>query len=164
MPAAKNDLELIVDRIATLLKNNLNTKLASITTEKNDSITMEQFNSTNAYALLELNTKIFNFDPILAILVDDITSDSRGPATMHLASLFILAIKADNGTDAADVVHRKMCRYMRAIEEVFEDNFDSLELGTKYNIRSLAPKRLADLNDDKPFRSAGVVLSFSYTS
>lgn len=161
MSAPKNDLEKIVDSIVAIFQNKFNTKCSAISTEKNDGLTLESLDNS-AYGVLDLNTKPMTWDPFLTILVDDVRTTGQGPMSSHIVSLLVLLVKEDQGTDAD--IHRKMLRYLRAVEEVFEDNFSDLNVNARYEIQSLAPQRLKLLNSTKPYRGTGVAVSFSYTS
>jgi hypothetical protein len=159
--APKIDLEKIVDSLVAILKAHLNTQIAAISSEKNDGLNMESvFNS--AYALLDLNTQPMTWDPFVVILVDDIRTQGQGPMSAHIVSLLVLLVKEDQGTDSD--IHRKMLRYLRAVEETVEGNFSDLSVNTKYEVQSLAPQRLKLLNSSKPYRGTGVAVTFSYTS
>lgn len=161
MSAPKLDLETILDSVVTLFNSKFNTKLSSISTEKNDSITLAQLDS-RAFGLLSLNEKVMNYDPFIAVLIDDLKSTGIKSATATVASMFIICVKEDAGMDAE--MHRKMLRYQRAVQEVLEENWDDLTTGSFYEIQGLAPQQLKGLNTSKLFRGAGVVVQFPFTS
>lgn len=157
----KQDLEVILDSIQTLVNANFNTKLTSITTEKGDNLLLQPLDS-RGFAILGLTETIMNYDPFIAILVENLENISIPGGSASKATFYVVAVKEDNGVDVA--IHKKMLRYQRAIQEIFIENFDDLGTGTKYEIAGLAPQRLQGLNTSKTFRGAGVVVSFPFTS
>lgn len=160
MAVQKQDLEVIVDSIVTLLKAKLPSKLTSITSEKGDSTSLPAIDPA-AYVIFTLNKQPVIYDPFLFVFPIDLRTEGRRGLSAHTVSLSVLTIKSDAGENLG--IDRTMLRYMRALEEVFEENFDDLGTGAKYIIESLAPKQIGDLNSGKQFKAAGVALTFSYT-
>lgn len=167
MAVLKQDLEVILDSIVTLIKNKLNTKLSAISSEKGGSVPLpaidtsnDSFGLPNGISILTLNEKIFNVDPFIHLEITDIQSTSMPGITANKVSLAVLAVKADEGDNAN--IHRTMLRYMRALQEIFEENFDDLAVGSKYSIENLAPRTLGELDTVKTFRGSGVGITFQY--
>lgn len=160
MAIKKQDLEVILDSVVTLLQSKLNSKLTAISTEKGDTVPNLAIDN-NAYVILGLNQKTINFDPFVMLIATDIKTKGERGISAHEVDLSVLTIKADEGENIN--IHRTMLRYMRAMEEVFEENYSALDTGVFYNIQTLAPKTLVDLNTNKTFRGAGVGLTFQYS-
>lgn len=168
MALKKQDLEVILDSVVALIKSKYNSKLTSISSEKSDSVPLPAITTSvdangvnDGIAILDLNTKVINADPFVILICSDIKSLGERGLTAHNVSLSVLVVKADAGENHD--IHRTMLRYMRAMEEIFEENFDALDTGSKYIIESLAPKSLGELNSSKTFRGAGVALTFQYS-
>jgi hypothetical protein len=147
------DLESLLTDVETVLKNNLNTKLASIDTEKNDGITLRTVNS-NAYHLQTMDQKNANFNPLILYGVDDNDAQPIGPANAHSYNISVVLVLADNGSDAAFNVIKRLLRYQRAIKEVFQDNWTILNKATRLKVSELAP----DLNSSEEYKFVGVRL------
>ena len=155
---AKFDLENMVDEVVALVKAQLNTKIAEINAEKADSVTLATIEAT-AYSVLSLNNGIMNFDPFVVVYVEDIESQGIGPGTADFITLPVIVVAADMGTDTE--IYKRMLRYMRALKEIFEENFQRIEPGNNLIIESVAPQYITGLNTNKRHRGAGVALKFT---
>jgi hypothetical protein len=162
MSAAKIDVETAIYNILSIFQTNLNNKLDSINTEKNDGISCQHVDPSIGYAILTLEEKIMNVDPLIFIFIEDILTVSRGPASESNVSLVIVVVKEDDGSDTQ--IQKKMLRYMRACSEVIEDNFSDLLSGGLLELRNLGPRFLQGLNTSKPFRGAGVAITMPVSS
>ena len=153
---AKYDLEKLLNDIETILKANLNTKLAAIDTEKADSITLATVDST-AYVRQSLNGETVNSDPFIFYGVDEIeTVEGLGFGTNAKYSITVMLILADMNADL-DIANR-MFRYLRAIQEVFQENWNETDNGVKLFISSLAPIAVTDMDTNATYRAIGVKL------
>lgn len=117
--AAKYDVESLITDIQSVLSSNLNTKLSTIDTEKNDGMTLTTVASA-AY-FLDMDDKAANFNPIVLIGESENIGEGIGPATSEKVTIQVALILNDNGTDLNIV--KRMLRYRRALKEVIEDNF-----------------------------------------
>lgn len=162
MRAPRIDVETAIYNIASIFQSDLNAKLLSINAEKNDNITCNPVDVDNGYAIITLEEKIMNADPILAVLIEDIRTSSIGAASESVIDLIIVVIKEDDGSDIQ--IQKKMLRYMRACSEVIEENYSDLLSGGVLQIKNLAPRYLQGLNTTKPFRGAGIGISIPVSS
>ncbi len=150
--AVQYDVESLITDIETLLKNNLNTKLSAIDTEKNDSIVLKQVNSS-AY-FWDLNSSAVNYDPAILIVESDNESEGLGPATKQVITLNVTIIVADKYTDLFIV--KRMHRYRRALREVIETNFQRLRGCDNLKIQSLPVISLDDGDGAMSFKAIGI--------
>lgn len=149
----KYDVENLLSDIQSLLTTYLNTKLSEIDTEKNDGITLKQVDSS-AYFLQTLDGKAANFDPFILYGVDTIESDGRRSATLRKYQISVVIVLADSRSEVTPAA--RMFRYLRALEEVFEEHW--AENGNAINlvIQSLEPVEIKLFNTSQPYRAVGV--------
>lgn len=111
------DIETLVDSLTIILKNNVNTKITAINTEKGD------FNidaiDNNAY-YFGLFNEMPNFTPFIVLGFDSLTGVSNGNETIQAFSLTIDVALQDDGDNS---IYRKLLRYNRVIREIIEDNW-----------------------------------------
>lgn len=162
MSAPKQDIEVMINSVVGLIKNNLNARLTAIAAEKNDGITLPALDVNNAIAVISLNDKIMNYDPFVFIGVEDIQTEGFGPASSHEVQLSVVLIKSEDLNTT--YMWQQMLRYMRAISEVIEQNFADLLCGGQIRIKNLAPKDITELNSSKQFRGTGISLSLPVSS
>lgn len=129
------DLEALISDIQSVLANNLNAKLTALDTEVGDGLVLKPVDS-NAYFYQSLNDHAAIYDPFVLIMVADIKSDSRGPATSKTYTILVILAFTDQ---MESLMYKRLYRYHRAIEEVFEDNFRTPSGPINMRIGSLAP-------------------------
>lgn len=147
------DFENILDNVESILKTNLNTKISEVNTEKSDSITLNDVDSS-AYAFQSLNNEIVNFDPFIVYGLIDIESDGIGPYTSSEAIIQVVLVACDTSEGVG--MDRRMFRYQRAIKEVIESNWQSGGLGNKIKIDSLMPMTVKRLDGSEEFKAIGI--------
>src|SRR4051794_37346159 len=119
----KYDVEQFLSDLSTILSTYLNAKLTEIDNDKNDGVTSKGIDS-NAIFTLSLDQVVVNYDPFILIGLD-IKSTSVASATADILSIPIMLVIEDSGD--ADI-KKRILRYMRALKEVFEENFASLQI------------------------------------
>lgn len=155
--AAKYDLESFTSDIETLLKANLNTKIAAIDTEKADGITTGPVNDA-AYFFQSLNEDVVNLDPFIFWGVDNIVSDSLGPATLETVSVAIMLVMEDTAEDGN--LRKRMLRYKRALQEVFQDNWDKTSNRVKIKVQTFPPTQFKDeVNSSNEAKAVMVIVT-----
>ncbi len=151
------DLEALMYEVEAFLKLRLNTEISAISTEKNDGLSLATIGS-NAYAVQSLDDKIMNYSEFVFIQCMDIKTVGQGPATSKDYSITALIVSASKQNQLNQV--KRMFRYGRAMERVFEKYWDSTNSQKiKFKIESIPPQDYTDLNQTKSYRVAGVVLS-----
>jgi hypothetical protein len=149
------DVEVFLSNIETILKNNLNSKLASIDTEKNDGITLKTLVS-DAYFFQELNSKVANYNPFLLYGVEDLGTKAVEGFSVQEVTVSIVIVVTDDGEDQN--IAKRMLRYSRALQEVFEENFCLVENSVKLIIQNLMPVEFNMLNSSDSYRAVGINL------
>lgn len=154
---ARYDLETLLADVETMLKdstNGLNAKITAINTEKNDSITLAQVNSS-AYLFQSYDSKVLNYDPFIFYGVDDIEGVGIGAHTSEIYSISIILLLAKKN-ETVEVT--RMLRYLRCLQDCVKSQWDFIEhkgLG-KAEIIPGAPVELKLLNSSQPHRAVGV--------
>ena len=151
------DLESLLGEVETILKADLNTKIAAINSEKNDNIDMETI-SNDAYFLQSLSEKSINYDPFILYGVSQFENDDPGNFgfTSTKVLIEIVLVKADEGQDLQII--KKMLRFQRALREVIEDNFDSISHKVKMQVQSQVPIDLNLLNSSHSHKAIGITI------
>lgn len=129
----KFDEEQLLLNLEATLKAKLNTKIASINAEKNDSIVLATI-SDNAF-IMDSDDKESNYNPYIIYMITDQTSESRGPGTSENLVINIALVFSDSGQDKSIV--RRMLRYRRCLREVIEENFRKISPCDQATIESL---------------------------
>jgi len=154
----KFDLECFLDNLEQFLKDKLNDRLIAIDAEKNSGWTTELVDP-EAYVFQSLDNMPVNFDPILFYGVSQMPSKGIGPATAKNPKIEISVIKAD---DEVKTIGKKLLRYQRALEEIFEENFYKINnVRPKIEISSLQPISFKMQNSGEQFRAIGIEIELS---
>jgi hypothetical protein len=154
---ARYDLEQLMAEIQALLAANFNTKVAAISTEKADSMVMKTV-ASGAY-FTTMNFKQANYNPFILYGIEDIQSDSTESASIRTVTIQVALILTDSGDDTDVKMQARMLRYLRALEEVFQDSYQLAESGVKLKIQSLRPDTFAYANSTELARVVGVNLT-----
>lgn len=134
---ARYDVENFTDDLLAFLQANLNTKLSSLDTEKNDGITLAQIAST-AYFFQNLSTEIVNYNPFIFYRIDTMGgAQNLFSAVDKNFQMQVMVIVSDNGNDV-DIM-RRLLRYQRAMIELFESNFANVSKLGAIKVQGLAP-------------------------
>lgn len=149
------DIEEILISIDTFLKANLNTQIGLMNSEKNDTIVLKTI-SNSAYFIQTLNDAMANYDPYILLGVSDITSTGIGPGTAKLLRFEVVLILQDGAQDL--FIGKRMLRYLRVLEDLFNKNFNKVLPHVSFKINSLVPIAITAVNSNDPFRAVGVEL------
>jgi len=154
----KFDVECFLDNMEQHIKDNLNDRLASIDAEKSSTWTTEPVNE-KAYVFQSLDNMPVNFDPILFYGIAQVPSKSIPGATAKNYKIEISVIKSDS---ESKTIGKKLLRYQRALEEIFEENFYKINnVRPKIEVSSLQPISFRLQNSSNQFKAIGIEISFS---
>lgn len=157
---AKYDIESFLDDVLQHMKDKLPTKLESITTEKDDGIVLDPV-LDEAFFLQTMDGEITNYDPFIVYGIDDVSVEGIGPMSSKSYKISILVVKSDNGLDTN--ITKRMLRYLRALEEIFQDSF--AEIGNKVKLRvNSYPIEITRLNETNQYRVTGVSIEMELAS
>lgn len=134
---AKHDPETIIRDIETFLKANLNTQIASMNTEKSDSITLDTV-SSDAYIIQSMSTQVANFNPFVFIRLFEDESDGIGPYTAENL-LFDAVICFTVGQNEGEDTGYRLLRYLRIMKDLFEANFNKISGRFQFKVQALEP-------------------------
>lgn len=152
--AKRYDIESFAKDVEATLKSKLNTKITSINTEKGD-YDIDPI-SDKAYFFQTLNDKVNSFSPALFYYIDDIRSDGIGPATSDDISIEIVIILS-NSNDGKQAY--KLLRYLRALKELFNDEFNNVKSNRTVKVESLVPINFALQNSSSYVDGIGIRLT-----
>lgn len=155
-----SDFESILDSVKSIMVNNLNTKLTSIETEKDDDIVLPEI-SSSAYFLQSLDEAAANFDPFVAYGIEDIETTSLGPHSAEKLFISAVIVLTDNGRDE---INRIMFRYSRALKEIFEENWQLVDSSTKINITRSTVVPFKALDSSATYKAIGIEIEITIAS
>lgn len=151
---ARIDFEDILDNVKTVLTNNLNTKIVSINSEKDDGIDVPSIDN-NAYYLQSLDYEIMNHDPCIVYGIEEIETDEKSYGhTLEKLFISIVVLLSDNGRKE---ISRIMFRYSRALKEIFEENFRNIN-SNNYLIDRLTPVPFENLDGSQTYKAIGIII------
>ena len=130
------DIETVLDDIETFLKANLNTQIATLNSEKSDSITLADIGS-DAYLLQKLNNQFSNFKQFIFYGLARTSAEGVGPATIRKLSFSVIIIVAED-ENSQDIVKR-MLRYGRVLKDLFEKNYNKISKRVIFKIDLMEP-------------------------
>lgn len=150
------DIENFLDELETFLKDNLNTKIQSVNTEKNDSLTLSTIDSS-AYFFQTMNDTVSNFDPFVYYGLQEIESIGMGPATMKKFIVVVAIILEDSAEDIK--IGKRLLRYSKALSELVEAHYaDITSHSLKVKIQNLTPISFKLIDTSENFRAVGIEL------
>ncbi len=154
----KFDVECFLDNMEQHIKDKLNDRLAAIDLEKNSGWTTEPINE-KAYIFQSLDNMPVNFDPILFYGIAEVASKAIYAATAKEYKIEISVIKSDS---ESKTIGKKLLRYQRALEEIFEESFYKINnVRPKVEVSSLQPVSFRLQNSSNQFKAIGIEISFS---
>lgn len=153
---AKYDLEQLSLDLVAILQANLGAKLAQISTLKNDGLVLLVPDTARGYFFQSLEKETATNQPVFVFygLDDPVTKYSSGQATGIEVDLFFILVLQDTAENP--VFTRRLLRYMRAFQEVFEENFTKINRSVRISVSSLAPVPLGALDNAGAAGATGV--------
>lgn len=157
----KYDVEILEADLLALVQAKLPGKLTEITAEKADSITIptpandQYFNSTD--------DEVDNRTLAVQYGIVDGSPDSISSNTAE-DNRYIFLIYVNEINQLPGVVRKKLFRYIRALKEVFEENFDQFSFVSKMNIVTIAPQSWAENENSPVYKVGGVYIETSLVS
>ena len=153
--AKKYDSEKFVNDVTSYMKQHLNTYIDNINLEKDDGMIINSI-ADEAYIFQTLDDKVVNHSPCVFYYIDDIVSEGIGPETSEQVMLDIVIIMSDPKDGSLAF---RLLRYLRALKELFNEGFNSLNYSKKINIESLVPVSFALQNSSDYVHAIGVRLT-----
>ena len=151
---ARYDLESLITDLKAICQANLNAKLTAIDAEKADGLTSFQI-PTTAYLFQDLRQEsIAPHKAIMFFGVDDPESNGIGPATLERVEIYFIVI-CQRLPDALEY-HTRLLRYMRALKEIFEENWHKIPNANRFTISSLSPTTLEGPGFQAGYKAVGV--------
>jgi hypothetical protein len=156
----KYDSEMLLNDLFTIVKQNLNSKISEIQAEKTALLGDQNFvvPLINDKAWFDtLDDKTANFDPYVYYGLNDNTVIELASAESSELAIFFTVVLHYNGNDAT--MYRKMLRYIRALQEIVREHFDSIPEVARFQVRTIVPNDLRDLDTSEMHKIGGVVIN-----
>jgi len=159
----KYDIERLEADMLAPVQTKLPDKLAEITTEKAESITLDvpeddqYFNTTDD----EVDNRTLSVQ--YGLIDGSPTSISSSTAEDNR---YIFLIYLNEMNEKPGVVRKQLYRYIRALKEVFEENFDRFHCVSRMNVQPIAPTSAGwEDNELSPvYKVGGVYIETSMAS
>jgi len=151
----KYDIEIAEADLLALVKVQLPAKLTEITAEKADSITLavpadaEYFNGTDD----SVDNRALS---VYYGLIDD-TPNSIGSATAE-EGRFMFLFYLNELNQKQGVIRKKLFRYIRALKEIFEENFDYFPYLSTFKIVTIAPQSWRENETSPAYKVGGIYI------
>lgn len=158
MSVKRYDIESFLSDVSGFLQSNLNTQILAMNSEKNDSLTLAQI-SSSAYFLQTLNEQVAAYDPFIFYGVQDVKTEGAGPTSRKAYTVNVIVVLSDQGQDS--LIAKRLFRYGRVLEDLFEKNWASLGSSVKIKVQSLVPVSFRLANSSDFHRAVGVALDFT---
>lgn len=163
---AKFDGEDLMNLLASVMQNNgaLNVQITAIETEKatkGQSLTPGlSAIADGSYYPQTWNDKILNSNPAIFYGIEDVDSLDGGGTTAKTYLCFVEIILIDSGQ--TNDVWKRISRYSRALEEIFENAFDAAAEAGKVKIKQVRPISFkADMDSSEEIKVGGISISVS---
>jgi len=154
----KFDIETLEADLLALVKLKLPAKIAEITAEKADSIALDvpgnsqYFNSTDD----EVDNRKLSVQ--YGIIENDPASISSNTAE-NGSYIFLVYLSEINNKPG--ILRKKLFRYIRALKEVFEENFDRFPCASNMKITTIAPQSWRENEMSPVYKVGGIYIKTS---
>jgi len=153
--ANRYDIEAFCDNVGAFLQANINSKITSINTEKNDSFTLTQIDS-GAIFFQTLGDEVANYNPFILYGIADMPAENAYSEIGVIVRLQVCVILAD-AQNATETI-RKLLRYQRALIELFTSNYSDVGVIGKVKVSGLMPVDIKLLNRSSYDKVIGIEL------
>lgn len=156
------DGEDLLDDVVAIVQAGLTAKLAAIEAEKiakgkgvNGGLPAPE---SDAYYRQTWSDKILNHSPAIFYGIEDVQTESMGPATSEKFKVFVEVVLVDSGMDT-DTANR-LLRYSRALREVLQEKFASVAETGRIKIETVRPVSFKmDADSSEEIKVGGVSLT-----
>lgn len=151
---AKFDGEVLLYKLADLIKSKLNDKLTAIDSEKGNDFETPHL-SNDAY-FDDLDEDVSNFQTYCYFGINNNALIEGGNTFGEDYNVFFTIVRAYEGNDGKQ--NRKMLRYIRALKEIVAENFDKYSAASLLEVIAMNPTNMKDVDNDTFHKLAGVVI------
>lgn len=149
---ARFDLESMRDEFLNLFKTKLNDKIAEISTEKGDSITLDTF-SDEQY-VNDLNSKVMNYDEFVFYSFGNVSTIPNYKKYALEAVLNFEVVFVDRQGGA--LAESKLLRYTRAMADLVYENIEEIAVVGEIEVELFTPVTVQESLDSPVLRVAGI--------
>jgi hypothetical protein len=140
--AARYDAESLCDDLEAILKAGLNTKIAEISAEKDDGLSLATIED-DAYFFQTLGDRAANFNPIILYGVEDQDPRQQGEDVALRLTLVVMIIFSysgqENVTGENRALGKMLMRYGRALEETLRETWGKSRNRHRFEIKGRPP-------------------------
>lgn len=153
------DIESYLLAIRDFCVSNLNTQVSSLNSEKSDTLVLKEIDSA-AYFITTMNNRVANFNPYVLIGITNIVGQSSGPAVVKELTFGVSILLQDSMELTSEDLNAgvRILRYLRVLEDLFNNGFNKILPHAKFRVNSLVPIAVTAPNSNDPYLAAGVEL------
>jgi len=118
----KKDEEYWYFKAVNAVKNNINTKITAINSEKNDGIDLKTFDA-NAFFFQSFGNQLPNYIPAICFDSKIESQDTNGFVCSEKINLAIQALVSSEMKANSEDIARLILRYRRVLKDIIEDEF-----------------------------------------
>ncbi len=154
------DAELLLTKLENIMKSKLNDKITQIQAEKDallgdKNYEMKLLDDTAWFDSLDEETA--NYDPFIYFGITSPDPIAVGGATAQEIGFFFTVVTSyDN---ESNINYRRCLRYIRALTEVVNENFDKVPATSNFEVSTLSPRDLRDIEFDTRHKICGIEVS-----
>ena len=152
------DVETLESDLLALVKAKLPDKIADITAEKADSIVLNV--PTNSQYFNTTDDEVDNRKLSVMYGVVDGSPNSIGSNTSE-DNRYIFLVYLNEQNLKTGIARKMLFRYIRALKEIFEENFNSLSCVSTLKINSIAPQSWSENETSPVYKVGGVYIETS---
>ena len=148
------NFELLIKNILKIFKENLNTQITNINSQNTD-YKISLIND-NAWDIQYLGRNTLNYNPFAMIAMPESPKviDSTGPDTSFEVEIHIEVVLSNINAVRGQEPFFRLIRYARALEFVFKNNYDKLQVGNMFTFSTLVPTSFEV--ESKTYHSSGI--------
>lgn len=160
----KYDTESFIQDVYTILQAQINAKIVAVEADcvaAGKPVTnLAQVDLVNAFYEQSLSDNTLSMSPAVFFGLDDTVTKGIGPQSSKDIKVFVELIHIDGGNDKLG--KRRVHRYTRVLEEIFEENYDKFGNANLTKVSALLPLSFKlEGNTSEQVRVAGVSITTS---
>jgi len=140
------DAECLEAELLAIVQNNLGAKLTEISTEKGDSLSLPDIDSADYYSSMVYQE--INADPFIRYGITASDPDDQNMTSVTARSYTVIFEVVFMEDFSGDDTRKKAFRYIRALKEVIDANFNKLRSASVIDVIEVLPTDFV-ANDDQ---------------
>jgi len=149
---ARYDIEQLLRDVDAYLKAKLPAKITALNSEKNNTISLAQFES-GAFFVQSMDRALAAYPRFIFTGLNDVGATPAGPNVAQRCEIHVMVCTSEMGDPS--IVWR-LFRYQRAIFEVLAEGFSQLKSGMNITVKSMVPVAYQNMDTGEHEKVIGV--------